>query len=210
MANTKDKEKNKTKKAKTTEKKVEKKDETKVTSKKDNKSDNKKTILIIALLVIFFIGIFVVSNNSGKGKYGETSGSLSTGDAQSESANIKEEEMGELTEIGIDDYLALYKGENAAIIYIGRPTCSHCVIQQPIMRYMVYKYGVQVNYLNTDELDEKGITKLQKSDDYFSEGFGTPLILIVKGSEIVDVSEGETSIEDLTEMFKKYDLINEE
>ena len=206
MANTKDKEKNKSKKAKNTEEKVVKKE----TRSKKNTNDNKKTILIIALLVIFFIVIFLVSNNSGKGKYGESSGSLSTGDAQSESANIKEEEMGELTEIGIDEYLALYKGENASIIYIGRPTCSHCVIQQPIMRYMVYKYGVQVNYLNTDELDEKGITKLQKSDDYFSEGFGTPLILIVKGSEIVDMSEGETSIEDLTDMFKKQNLITEE
>ena len=210
MANTRDKDKNKTKKIKKTEEKVVKKEDKKEARSNKNKNDNKKTILIIAVLIIFFIGIFVVSNNSGKGKYGESSGSLSTGDAQSESANIKEEEMGELTNIGIEEYLALYKGENASIIYIGRPTCSHCVIQQPIMRYMVYKYGVQVNYLNTDELDEKGITKLQKSDDYFSEGFGTPLILVVKGSEIVDMSEGETSIEDLTDMFKKQNLITEE
>ena len=75
------------------------------------------------------------------------------------------------------------------------------------MRYMVYKYGVTVNYLNTDELDSEGQNKLQKSNDYFQSGWGTPLILIVKDNKIVDKFEGETSIEDLKTMFEKYDLI---
>ena len=183
--------------------------------KKEEKGNNNtaKTVAIIVALIIFFIAIFAISNNAGKGKYSKSSTTnntqTSTNNVEEESNNIKEDEMGDLTEIDIDDYLELLDGEEASIIYIGRPTCSHCVIQKPIMQYMVFKYGVTVNYLNTDELDDEGYTKLQKSDDFFKEGWGTPTTLIVKDGKVADKSEGETSIEDLTTLFTKYGLISE-
>lgn len=184
---------------------------------KDNTSSNNalKGVIIAVLLIIFFIAITLIGNTSKKGTYSKTptdntGGTTSIGDAASESENISEDEMGDLKEIGIDEYLELKENnEKYSIIYIGRPTCSHCEVQKPLMQHMVYKYNVEVNYLNTDELDDDGISKLQKSDDYFSEGWGTPLVLIVKGDKIIDKSEGETSIEQLTEMFKEYDLISE-
>lgn len=175
-----------------------------------------KIIFVIIGLVIFFAVIFAISNSTGKGEYSDApttsnSRSVQTSDVSQESASISEDEMSDLTSIDIKQYLALKKSnDNYSIIYIGRPTCSHCQVQLPIMKHMVYKYGVTVNYLNTDDLDEDGISKLQASDDYFSEGWGTPLILIVKNDEIVTKSEGETSIEDLVTMFKKYNLIKEE
>ena len=63
---------------------------------------------------------------------------------------------------------------------------------EPIVRNIIYEYGVTVNYLNTDELDDDGQAKLIESDDYFSEGYGTPLLLVVKDDEIVDIQEGYT------------------
>ncbi len=192
--------------------------EEKVVKKEEIKKENKNTdiskkVILIVILLAFFILVFYLSTLSGKGEYSKTStdeNSSSTVDVGSESENITEDEMGELTSISIDEYLDLKESnEKYSIIYIGRPTCSHCQVQLPIMRYMVYKYGVTVNYLNTDTLDDDGISKLQSSDEYFNEGWGTPLILVVKGDKLVDMSEGETSIESLTEMFKKYNLISE-
>ena len=75
------------------------------------------------------------------------------------------------------------------------------------MEHLVYKYGVKVNYLNTDDLDDDGISKLQSSNEYFSEGWGTPLTLVVKDGDVKDKASGETSIADLVSMFEKYDLI---
>ena len=51
------------------------------------------------------------------------------------------------------------------------------------------------------------MSKLQSSNDYFKEGWGTPLTLIVKNNEIVDKAAGETSSKDLVEMFKQYNII---
>ena len=77
------------------------------------------------------------------------------------------------------------------------------------MKNIVYETKITVNYLNTDELDDDGNTKLIKSDDYFSEGYGTPLILVVQKNKIVDKIEGLTSKEDIMSFFKKYDFIKD-
>lgn len=172
-----------------------------------------RNVVIAVLVVILLIILFVLGNNNSKSYSKDTSSNTGNTSTQTtsgvadEASKISDDEKGDLTNISIDQYLDLLKDDKYAIIYIGRPTCSHCHNQEPIMRYMVYKYGVTVNYLNTDELDSEGQNKLQKSNDYFQSGWGTPLILIVKDNKIVDKFEGETSIEDLKTMFEKYDLI---
>lgn len=172
-----------------------------------------RNVVIAVLVVILLIILFVLGNNNSKSYSKDTSSNTGNTSTQTtsgvadEASKISDDEKGDLTNVSIDQYLNLLKGDKYAIIYIGRPTCSHCHNQEPIMRYMVYKYGVTVNYLNTDELDSEGQNKLQKSNDYFQSGWGTPLILIVKDNKIVDKFEGETSIEDLKTMFEKYDLI---
>ena len=76
-----------------------------------------------------------------------------------------------------------------------------------ILIWVSFEYDVTINYLNTDELDDDGINKLVSSNEYFSEGFGTPLTLIVKNDEIVDKAVGETSKTDMVNMFKKNSII---
>ena len=204
-------------KEKTIEKKVEKKvvEEVKTVDNskdnatsvnKNNASTNRMTIVVVICLVVAIIISMVVTSSSGSYNKGNGSSS-SASSVEEESNSIKDSEKADLTSIGIDQYLELLKGSEASVIYIGRPTCSHCVIQKPIMEHLVYKYGVKVNYLNTDDLDDDGISKLQSSNEYFSEGWGTPLTLVVKDGDIKDKASGETSIADLVSMFEKYDLI---
>lgn len=179
------------------------------------KTDSKKVAIIVVSLIIFFGLIFYLSTLSGKGEYQDPiseNENYDMTDVEAEASSISEDEMKELKDISIDDYLSLKESdEKYSVIYIGRPTCSHCTVQLPIMKHMAYKYNIEINYLNTDNFDGEGedATKLQKSDDYFSEGWGTPLVLIVKDDEIVEYSEGETSIARLTELFKKYEIISE-
>lgn len=196
-------------------KKVEPKEEIKETNKEEIEKNHDaviRNIIIAVLVVVLLIVLFVLNNNSSK-KYtkstsssGNTSSQTTSGVAE-EASKISDDEKGDLTNVTIDEYLNLLKGDSYSIIYIGRPTCAHCQNEEPIMRYMVYKYDLKINYLNTDELDSDGQKKLQDSNEYFESGWGTPLILVVKDNKIVDKFEGETSIEDLTTMFKKYELI---
>ena len=198
------------------------KEETKKTVKKENKkkttakkTENKKVVaankeakqltekksipvkgIVIAVLVIgLLITLFAISEKKGV-KYAETD-------------NFTEEEQAELNNINVDDYLKLKAGSEASVIYIARPTCSHCQTQTPRMKYIKYKYKVEINYLNTDEFDEEGkdYEKLTSSDSYFENDFGTPTILVVQNDKILGDIAGEREVSGVVEFFKEYGLI---
>ena len=182
----------------------------------DNKKKEQiKTVaIIVLLLVIVFGGSYFASEV--KSNKNTSSKTTTTTDKQKDTTTdsddnteISEDKQAELNSIDIDKYLSLKKGSEKSIIYISRPTCHYCQQEDPIMKNIVYETKITVNYLNTDELDDDGNTKLIKSDDYFSEGYGTPLILVVQKNKIVDKIEGLTSKEDIVSFFKKYDFIKD-
>lgn len=164
--------------------------------KKENVEKIKSATIVVLILIIVFGASYFTSElqeceNGGSTTTTSDTSSSST-DTTSTSSDIPEDEQGDLNEIDIDEYLDLKKGSKASIIYIGRPTCHYCQQMEPIVKNIVYEYGIKVNYLNTDELDDEGQADLIESDDYFSEGYGTPLLLVVKDDEIVDIQEGYT------------------
>ena len=179
---------------------------------KKEKEQLKTGIIIFLVLVIIFGGSYFASelkSDKYKNNSTTTSDNTNTSSDDTSSSDISEDEQAELNSIDIDKYLSLKKGSDKAIIYISRPTCHYCQQEDPIIKNIVYETKITVNYLNTDELDDDGNTKLIKSDDYFSEGYGTPLILVVQKNKIVDKIEGLTSKEDIVSFFKKYDFIKD-
>lgn len=180
----------------------EKKEEKKVTLS----TNTLYTIIGLGVLAIVIVLSFVIKpSNSEYKESGKTT--VGNGESPATQEEIPEDKRKELNSISIDQYLEMLKGEEAKVIYIGRPTCGHCVAQKPIMENIKFEYDVEINYLNTDELNDEGINKLITSNEYFSEGFGTPLTLIVKNNDIVDKAVGETSKKDMVAMFKKNSLI---
>ena len=176
------------------------------------KKEKIKTIVIIVLaLIIVLGGSFLVSEFSGKaGKYNDsTANPTDTNTSQITEEEIPESEQGDLVSITIDQYLSYKEGEEKKIILIGRPTCHYCQLFNPIIRNVVYLYGLEVNYLNTDELTDEGQAKLVSSDDYFNGNWGTPLTLIVQKDEIVDMIEGYSSKEATIQFFKDNGFITE-
>ena len=180
---------------------------------KKEKEQLKTGIIIVLILVIIFGGSYFASElKSDKYKNSSTtptSNNTNTSSDDTSSSDISEDEQAELNSIDIDKYLSLKKGNDKSIIYISRPTCHYCQQEDPIIKNIVYETKVTVNYLNTDELDDDGNSKLIKSDDYFSEGYGTPLLLVVQKDKIVDKIEGLTSKENIVSFFKKYGFIND-
>ncbi len=118
-------------------------------------------------------------------------------------------EQKEHTPIGIDQYLALKKGEEKAIIYIGRPTCSACKMQDPYLKNVASEYNLTVYYLNTDELSAQEHSQLMASDAYFNNGYGTPLLLIVQNDQIIDLAQGARQKDGLVTFFKTNGFIQE-
>lgn len=183
---------------------------------KKNVENIKTGVIIVLALVVVFGGSFYASemkgcikNENHTNSNGNTNITEDDNSSNDISSDIPEDEQKDLHEISIDDYLSLKDGEDKAIIYIARPTCYYCTQQEPIMKNIVFEKDITVNYLDTDKLDDDGQAKLIKSDDYFSEGYGTPITLIVQDGKIIDKSEGLTSKDALLELFKKHDFISE-
>lgn len=169
---------------------------------------NKKYYGIVGVLIVVVLLIISFSVNPNK----KTSSSENTKDiitnAQIESESVKEEETKEFTEIRVDDYLSMYNGEETSLILIGRPTCHYCQIAEPILHNIAYKYDININYLNTDNFQDDDSQKLIESDSFFSNGFGTPLLIVVSNGKINDKVDGLTDTKHYVDFLKENGYIN--
>jgi thiol-disulfide isomerase/thioredoxin len=163
-------------------------------------NNKKKTGTIILIVVLAIVCIIAMNITGGSEK--TTSNTTSSSTAEEESAAVKDSEKKDFVTIKIDKYLEYYKGSTNTIILIARPTCHYCQIAEPILHNVAYKYDLTINYLNTDDFSSDDETTLVNSDSYFKNGFGTPLLLIVSNSKIVDKVEGLTTSEAYTSFFK--------
>lgn len=169
------------------------------------------TIGILLFLVVCFA---ISSSNSEKYHESKTTEQDSSGDdsletAIKEAGEVSDEERVSPTEITVDEYLDIYNGKENQIILLSRPTCQYCQIATPILENIIYKYGVKINYINTDNLDDDSNAKLVTSDDYFSEGYGTPTLLVVGNGEIKDTIDGLATRDDYISFFKQYGFMEE-
>ena len=69
--------------------------------------------------------------------------------------------------------------------------------------YTIDKYNIDINYLNTDNFQDEDSQKLINSDSYFSEGFGTPLLLVIGDGSIKDRLDGLSDTKHYIEFLKK-------
>lgn len=171
-------------------------------------------IIVLSIAFLFCLSELMSKNTSSKSTKSDNdtvetdSDESSSTQAIEDSESIKDEEKGDLNDISIDEYLELKKGSEKSIIFIARPTCEYCAIQEPITRYLVYKYGIKVNYLNTDEIGADDQNKLSKSSDIFKDGVSTPTTLIVQNDEVVDAVVGLMDLEHYTKFFRDYGIID--
>ena len=148
------------------------------------------------------------SDNSNSSTTSSSSASDMTSRAQEESANVPDDEQKDFNDIDIDEYLDLYDGSEDSIVLFSRPTCGYCQIAEPILHHIAYQYKLTINHDNTDEMSSDE-TKLVESDDYFSDGFGTPLLVVVSNGEIVDMVSGLVDTDSYVSFFTDNGFIDE-
>ena len=157
-----------------------------------NKESIYKGIIVVLLLIIAFGGSFFAS------------------ELKNNSCNSNEE-VRDVNNISYSNYKELLKGKEWSIVYIGRPGCSYCQKQLPIVKQILNSYDVVVNYLNTDNLSSEELNELISGYNAFNggENFGTPTFLIVGKNKVEDGIIGYTEKDNLIDLFSKYNLIKE-
>ena len=172
--------------------------------------DKKKVLTIIGitlLVVLLIIGCFVGNDDIGNSTKLSNSPQVIFANAQKESENAKDDEQGELTEINLDTYLDYYNDSTNRVVLIARPTCGYCQIAEPIIKKIIKDYNTEINYLNTDELTGDESAKFVSSDESLKNGFGTPMLLVVGNSKIVDKIDGLTDTAHYIDFLKNYKFI---
>ena len=165
---------------------------------------NKKYFGIIGIIVLLIVLMICITLDPNKKEHKLTNDpEIIMQNAQEESEEFKNsKEQKSFTEINMDTYLEYYSGSEKKIILIARPTCHYCQIAEPIISKLAYEYDLEINYLNTDNFQEGDVNKLIASNEMFSEGFGTPLLLIVKDNNIQDSKNGLTDYAHYKKIFK--------
>ena len=172
---------------------------------------NKKTlgiVGIILLIVLLLISSMIDPDKKEQKEKLSNDINVIIANAQEESEEYKNsKEQKEFIEIDTNTYLEFYKGSEYKIVLVARPTCHYCQIAEPIIHKVAYDYDLEINYLNTDEFSEDDQSNFISSNEKFSEGFGTPMILIVGNNELKDTVDGLTDYAHYKKVFKDNNFI---
>lgn len=168
-------------------------------------------ITLTTLVVIIICLICFFASNSNSKPYEKPSNEEASSEendvleeATKQAGEISDDERVQPEEISLETYLELYDKEEDSLVLISRPTCQYCKIATPIIENIIYEKDVKIHYLNSDNLKEEENSKLITSDDYFSSGYGTPLLLVVGNHKIKDQIEGLVTKESYEAFFKEY------
>ena len=168
---------------------------------------NKKVfgvIGVIVLVVLLIVSCSIKPNEKNTSDSG--SGSIIE-NATIEASEIETDEMKEFIDININEYLNMYNGVENSLVLVGRPTCHYCQIAEPILHNIAYKYDINIYYLNTDNFTDEDADNFIKSNEYFNDGFGTPMLLVVSNGKINDIVDGVTDTKHYLEFLKKNEYI---
>lgn len=169
---------------------------------------DKKKLGIIGIIVLVILIIISCTINPDKEKSSNDNPNTIVANATEESNNIKEEEKKDFIEINVGEYISKYNGEEKTLVLVGRPTCHYCQIAEPILKNINYKYDLNINYLNIDNFQDGDGEKFINTNEYFSEGFGTPLLLVISNGSINDIVDGLSDTEHYIDFLKQNEFIN--
>ncbi|MCI8346565.1 MAG: hypothetical protein HFJ12_01275 [Bacilli bacterium] len=169
----------------------------------------KNTFIILVVIVICLICFFASSSRSKPYEKSSSQEASSEGNnvleqATKQAGEISDDKRVQPEEISLKTYLELYDKEGESLVLISRPTCQYCKIATPIIENIIYEKNVKIHYLNSDNLTEEENSTLISSDNYFSSGYGTPLLLVVGNHKIKDQVEGLVTKESYEAFFQEY------
>ena len=108
---------------------------------------------------------------------------------------------------GYEEYEKLLKSDDKSIIVVGQSTCGYCVQAKVILNEIAEENDVTINYLNVSYLTEEEGEKFTNSLDYFAGNWGTPVMMITKDGEMIDIIEQLVTKEEYVEFLEKNEVL---
>ncbi len=123
-------------------------------------------------------------------------------------SNLKTKEKSYWKEITLSEYYKLNEDSTENLIYIGRPTCSHCQAFTPKIKAVANAQKVTINYFDLDQItDDTTFNEFKASNSVLStDDWGTPLVILVKNKTVIDAISGDVESSAIEEFFTKNNL----
>ena len=174
--------------------------------------NNKNNIIFVSIGVILLIIIAIVSpmltdNTNKSNKQNDNDDQATYARATSEANNVKDEEKKDFKSIDVDTFLIVLHNDNKSLVLVGREGCQYCVIAEPIIQSIMYKYDIDINYVSTDYFTEESYEKFSNSHSLL-KSFATPLLMVVSNGEIIDYLQGLRDTSTYTEFLINNGFIN--
>ena len=119
----------------------------------------------------------------------------------------KGEKGSSLKTVNIDEYLKLKDSKGFNFMFIGRETCGYCVKFKETIKELHKEYKVDINYIDTDSLDEAGFNKLTSTEEYLQqEQWGTPTSFVYYNGNQIDMISGYIDENALKEKLNTYGI----
>ena len=152
--------------------------------------------------------IYVRENNSTQKDNEVNSSSEKEEDSQKSLDAISKDKQKSLKEITVTNYLNLLNSNTKSIIYISRPDCKYCKIQDPIIKNIYYENPkIPLYYINTNNMSSSDWDDLENSDEFFNSKWGTPTIIVIENGRIIDSFIGIYSKDNIIDLLESNDIL---
>ena len=160
-----------------------------------------KVILLVAVAIVIVVALFIPYEAKEEGPQKITTFSCSDTVTESKSTST-------LPKVSCSEYQEKVAENKDNLILIARPTCSFCQQFVPILEEIVNEYNIELNYFDTDTLNEEESANFNKSADLFSsQQFGTPTLIITNNQKIVKYHIGYMEKEETVNWLKDVGII---
>ena len=117
------------------------------------------------------------------------------------------EKAPKLNTVDIDEYLKLKDSKGFNFMFIGRETCGYCTKFKEAIDALHKEYNVNINYIDTDSLDEQGMQQLLSTEEYLqNEQWGTPTSFVYYNGNQLDMISGYIDENALKEKLNTYGI----
>ena len=152
----------------------------------------KKDIFLIAgLIIVLIIGAILMKGEKAEPNY--TLPLELKGDAG-------------LTLLSYAEYQEKIDNNESFVVILSRESCSHCQNFLPVAKAFAEEESLPMYYIDTDTFTEEDWSTFETSNSFLKKNngnWGTPTTVVLAGSEAVEYIEGETTKDNLKELYEK-------
>lgn len=169
----------------------------------------KTGVIIVLGILVFFGATYFVSENIGDRSNDKTAvEQQEDGNPLLEEGEVlNEEEQSDLTSVTMDDLKGMLENGDKKLVMLGTESCYWCIQQKPILKSLVYRYNIEIGYMDLNLLTSEEDSELRSLHESL-QAFGTPTFIVVDQGEVVKVSVGGMTTSEVTYLLKQYQIID--